>query len=454
MRLLLPGFLLLVLLLAGCSSPTGTASQPTRTVIPTEVPVLPPPGISPLLPSFPQDLTSTVGISPTIVATPTGDLPSPVLTSTLSLWTTEQGKALELVRELVQEFGEQVGVQVHVVAQSPDNMRIDLITALLTNKALPDIIWGNQDDLAELLIDGQLQPVGEVGGAGNFIPAAIMGATFEGQLWGMPISTQDFLLLFYNRAMVQQLPATTDELISLSGAFREANQYGMVAGWTEARWVLAWLNGFGGSPTTPDGMQPTLNTPQMLSTLNLLLELYLKTPGIGYAEGSTLFAGGQVAMAIDGDWAFPMYNLPGAGLDLGIAPMPRVPATGRLAASAPNISYLMFLRTLNGEKLILAHTLAGYLATPNVQTRIARTVQRLPALRVALATPAITSDPLLAAAAAQADEAIGLPPTRALRCALRGIESQLESAFTNEHEVDQQQILEAMQQTATACLSP
>jgi hypothetical protein len=58
---------------------------------------------------------------------------------------------------------------------------------------------------------------------------------------------------------------------------------------------------------------------------------------------------------------------------------------------------------------------------------------------------------VLAAAAAQAEEAIGLPPTLALRCALSGINVQL-PAFLSE-QIDQQAAATAMQQFAEACMA-
>jgi maltose-binding protein MalE len=287
---------------------------------------------------------------------------------------------------------------------------------------------------------------------GDFLPPAVASATLDGQLWGVPLSAQDMLLLLHNRALAAQPPATTDELIVMSRAFDDSENAGLVAAWDEAYWLLAWLNGFGGTLTTPDGRQPTLNTPQMVSALNLLRELYRAAPPDqqSYASGRDLFAAGQAALAIDGTWALPAYIGSDTLPDLGIAPLPRVPATGRRAAPPVSIAYLMLPHTLAGERLDRAQAFASYLVAPAAQERMAMTLQRLPTVREVLGIPAVTNDRVLSVAAIQAESAFGVPPTQAARCALLGINMQLEAVL--EEDADQQEIAEAMQQDAKLCL--
>jgi hypothetical protein len=60
-------------------------------------------------------------------------------------------------------------------------------------------------------------------------------------------------------------------------------------------------------------------------------------------------------------------------------------------------------------------------------------------------------NPLLAAAAAQAEDASGLPPTRGLRCALQAVNLQLRAVL--DETITQEQIAQAMQQSAEACMA-
>jgi maltose-binding protein MalE len=415
--------------LAACSLPPALSSTPAA--------------------EAPPEATSAV--APPLIRTPVPRrLPS--RPDGLLLWTTEQGNGLELVQQIAQDAGMRAGVAITVVPKESAALRLSLLTAASITEPLPDMIWGNQDDLADLLVDGQLQPVTLPGSAETYLPAGLASATADGKIWGQPLTLQGFLLLFYNKGLVQQVPATSDELIVQSRAANVEGRAGLVMGWNEAPWLLAWLNGFGGSPVSADGTQPTLNTPQMESALNVLKELIAAAPPqeSDYGRSQRLFAAGQVAYAMDGDWALPGYRAPGNNLDVGIAPLPRVPATNRSAGSVAGGSYLMFYREIDPNRLTQVQTIASYMAETDVQVRLATSLGRLPATRAALSAPALANEPVLAAAAAQAESASGLPPTRAARCALRAIDEQLPPLLAGR--IDQAESLSAMQRSAEACV--
>ncbi len=382
-------------------------------------------------------------------------LPPPEAANSLTIWMSDQEQSLEALRLLAHEFASQQGVTIEVVQKPPTTMRTDLIAANLADTPLPDLLWGTNDDLAELLLDGQLRPVDDLVARDAFLSAAATGATYNGKLWGVPVTIQDHLLLLHNRALAPQPPATTDDLIAQSRALNGPEQFGFVAAWSESRWLLAWLHGMGGAPTTPDGLQPTLNTPPMLQALDLLVELHKSTPPAvqSYADMRGWVLSGRVAVAVDGAWAVQEYQQLAPGVDLGVAPMPLVPATGRRAAPPPGGSYLMLPGNPDRppEQQAQALRFAQALAQPEAQRRTAHMLGRLPALRSLLNDPLITSDVALAAAAQHAEEASGLPPTKALRCAVHAIDAQLPPLLAGN--LNQQQAAEAMQQAADACMA-
>ncbi len=432
--------LFLSLFITACSMP---AVPPVATPSPEPDPA------TPTVPA-PTDQAVQVNTTPS-VAQPTAT-PEPLR---LIIWTTENAAGLDLLRALSDEYADAHDIIIEVIAKTPTALRVDMIANELAQDLPPDLIWGDQDDLAGLLIDGQLQPVNLPLEAEQFIPAVIASATHDAQVWGQPIVAQDYLLLLYNRAFIQQPPATTDELIVQARGVPDP-AVGIVAGWSEAHWLLAWLNGYGGAATTPDGMQPTLNTPQMIDALNLVRELRAAAPPDQrtYADASQLFSTGQVAFAIDGDWSLPVYRNEQPGLDIldiGVAPMPRIPATNRLAAPPMGATYVMFHALLSPDKQAQAYAFADFLSQPETQLRVALSLRRLPVLRSDLQNPQISADPDLAAAVAQADAASGLPPTRALSCALRAINLYLPGFLDNQ--TDQAQTAQSMQQSADECLS-
>jgi hypothetical protein len=112
--------------------------------------------------------------------------------------------------------------------------------------------------------------------------------------------------------------------------------------------------------------------------------------------------------------------------------------------------YLMYRVGLSGEQLEQAAALGAALARPPAQARIARELQWLPALRAALADPAVTQDPALSVAAAQVDGAPGLPPGQGLRCAWDAIRAELPPLLLSE--IEQADAAHMMQASAINCL--
>jgi arabinogalactan oligomer/maltooligosaccharide transport system substrate-binding protein len=422
---------ILICLLAACSpapAPIPTPAGPTS------------------LPSAPATPQPTAAPPVTAIVEPTAP------PGALVLWAAATGPQLEALQHLVADASRAVGAEVQVIGKSADGLHADLRANALSGLPPPDLIWGTQDDLGILQREGMLQPARDRLNAAAFIPATIAGATVEGQRWGTPLAAQGALLLLYNRRLVDSAPRTSDELIVAARRLTIGDHYGLVAGWVEPRWFVAWLTGMSGAALARDG-SPSLDTPQMVAALNLLKELRPSgpPPPSTYAEGAALFQQGRVAFAIDGDWSLADYRRYTDTLDLGIAPMPVVPATGRVAAGPLGGIYLMYGKTLAGTRLDLAITLGIALAQPAAQARIAHDLGLLPALRAALADPAVTGNPALAAAATQIDGAPGLPPTKALRCAWGAIKAELPPVLLGD--TAQEDAGGLMQASATNCMA-
>lgn len=406
-------------------------------------------GASPLPLPEPTALTTAP-----ILSTPTTPLPSAAIQSpppTLELWTTERGAALTLVGGFIADFQRETGVKVHLQAKTPVGLRADLVAAALSGTPLPQLFWGDQDDLAGLLADGQLQAFPAGAWEGASLPATLVGARRDGQVWGMPVTAQGTLFIVINRALTSKLPQTTDELIVASRAVHSDAHVGIVAGWAQARWLLAWLDGFGGSPTDATGLQPTLDTAEMRSALNLLLELRAATlpQQVNYLAGQQLFKHAEAAIIVEGDWALAGYQALEPKLDLEIGPLPLVPATGRSAQTPLGASYLMLQRDLAPAQVAQAQALGEYVRRNDIQVRLAETLGRLPAVQQSLVDPTLKSNPHVNAALVHALTAPGLPPTQAARCALQAIEDWLPALIEGKRTQDE--TAQEMQRAAEAC---
>lgn len=409
------------------------APEPTATI--------PPPTPSPTVAPTPRPTQ----------APPVTSLPQPTPEpGELVLWAAVTEAQQEPLRQLIEQVSKMLEIEVQLTTKSTDALQADLHAALIADLPLPDLVWGTQDDLGILARQGLIQPAKDDLAADQFILATISGATLDNQRWGTPLAAQGALYLLYNRKLVGEAPQTTDALIVAARNQTTGNRFGLVAAWAEPRWLAAWLNGAGGTTLGGDG-QPTLNTEEMIAALNLLKELRRTgpPPPSTYADGVKLFREGRAAFAIDGDWAIESYRQYTDTLDLGIAPMPLFSATGRAAAAPLNGIYLMYNADLAGVQLERAYALANALTQPEVQVQIARDLALLPALRAALADPALHDIPTIVAA--RVENATGLPPTQALRCAWSAISILLPPVLLGE--VDQEDAGRLMQDRANNCIA-
>ena len=168
----------------------------------------------------------------------------------------------------------------------------------------------------------------------SFASPALTGATRDGHLWGLPDSAGLHLLLFYNRDLIAVPPENTDELYAVAESFTEEGRWGLAVNSYDPLWVVPWLWAYGGWLTDGDGV-PTLDIPPMVSALTLYLSWQGRLTGVApvttYVEARELFAAGQAAMLIDGEWAIGELSQLGE-IDWGVAPLPVVGETGQPAA--------------------------------------------------------------------------------------------------------------------------
>jgi maltose-binding protein MalE len=426
--------LLLALMLLGACDMVRTPQPPPSaipTATPRPTPAPPPPTEAPPITALPQ---------------PT---PEPSALSVWAVGTEAQADALQRVSE---GAAAQAGVDVHVTVKSPDTLQADVRSNALAGLPQPDLFWGSQEDLGLLQRDELITTATDGQSTDAFIPATVAAATLDGQRWGTPLAADGFLLLLYNKKIAAAAPQTTDALIVASRDIKNSGKVGLVSAWAEPRWFVAWLTGTGGALVGPYGA-PTLDTPQVIAALNMLKELRVGGPSTPstYDDGVALFTQGGAAFNIDGNWAIDDYRQYTDTLDLGVARMPLVPGTGRIAAPPLNGVYLMYGKDLTATRRPKAAMLMNALLAPAGQAALARELHMLPAKTSALGDEAVQSDPVLSKAAAQLDGAVGLPATKGVRCAFRVLAVALPEVLLGEWTPEQ--ATEHMQTDATACVS-
>lgn len=162
-------------------------------------------------------------------------------------------------------------------------------------------------------------------------------------LWGVPLSFKS-LALFYRQDLIAEPPRTTDDLLALCRRFAaepsRPRRYGLVYEAGSFFYHAAWLHGLGGTilQTGPDGkVQPRLDTKEELAALRFVAEMASRGD-IPEEMTSVLvtqfFNEGRAAVVINGPWFIGEIQ---KDVPYGVAPMPRMSQTGRLAAPLTSI---------------------------------------------------------------------------------------------------------------------
>jgi len=340
----------------------------------------------------------------------------------ITLWTTEEAGPLEFVEGLTTAYEEaNPDVSVTTIFHAPENMVNDVLTAAIGGQA-PDLLWTQADHVGPLTAAGQIAPLDDLVDVGAYVPAAVEVVTVDGQVWGVPNSFGNALVLYYNKDMIAEPPANTDELIELAAANTDvdSSKYGLVYDQTQSFWLTPWLGGFGASVFDEEGM-PALGSDAMVEALTFLQDLKW-THGVmpldtNIDTANALWLGGDAAMTINGDWSLGQFA-DQLGDSLGIAPIPEV-VGGDWPAPWLSGKYLMVpSATAEDEaKAAIVSDIIHFLNNEENQVAMVEALARIPGNAVAIEDPVVTDDPVISGFAAAASNGTQQPINLEMNCA-------------------------------------
>jgi maltose-binding protein MalE len=271
-------------------------------------------------------------------------------------------------------------------------------------------VYGPSDQVGPFTIMDLILPLDEIWGDdlfGRFLPAAF--DTLGGHIYALPDQIGNHLTLVYNRALVDVPPRDTDALIATGKALTSdldddgrVDRYGLAMNLIEPFWLAPWLGGFGGWVMNDD-REPTLDSEAMAAALRFMRDLKhehgIMPPESSYEIMDTMFKEGRVAMIVNGPWSWQSYI--DAGIELGIAPLPVVSATGQ--SPSPMVATKGYSINMNADpsKAELVRALMLHLTGDEVQTDLVRELRILPSLASVYEREVIAEDPILAASGEQ-----------------------------------------------------
>lgn len=265
---------------------------------------------------------------------------------TVTLWTGANRDHAAL-REVADRFEADLGIPVVIEEVDPD------LPAKFQQAAAagdgPDLVMWAHDRFGEWASGGLIAPTNpSPSWAEGVLPTAMEAVTFDGSTWGWPVSAEAVHLI-YNRAFVDEPPASFEEV-------REVEVPDGVApimwDYTNTYFTFPLMMAGGGFAFervdgSYDGSRTGVNVEgaaRGAAVLDGLVEDGIMPQGVDYGVMDAAMNRGEVAMVLNGPWAW--NALRDAGIDFGVAPIPTVdgnpapPFLGVLAiavnAASPN----------------------------------------------------------------------------------------------------------------------
>ena len=229
------------------------------------------------------------------------------------------------------QFTQQSGVK--VVVQHPEAAPDKFQAAAAAGKG-PDIMCWAHDRVGEWAKSGLIVPVRPPQRIRAEIDDAAWAAFgYRGQTWGYPLAIEAVGLI-YNKKMVPTAPQSFEDVIKLDQQLRatsNGSKSAILWAYNQSFFSWALLAGPGGFVFGRDA-QGNLN-PQQVGVNNagalqgaLMIERLIKNghmpKGARYSEMEGAFSRGQVAMMINGPWAWD--NVRKVGIDFGVASIPSI----------------------------------------------------------------------------------------------------------------------------------
>lgn len=277
--------------------------------------------------------------------------------------------------------------------------------------AAPDMFIFAHDKVgvfAEMGILAPIEPLLAQDALANYLSMTLDAATYQDTLYQLPLYFET-LLFMYNRRYMQddEVPTTTDGLLAYMEANTGRGRYGFVEQHSTAYYSAAWIHGFGGSIIDGNGT-PFPDAEAVKEALGYHLQFVDLMPGeTEYNTVNTLFLEGKADATIGGPWMVPSARE--AGIDLGIAAMPVVDATGEALAPYSGVQGIHVLRYAAQNKTDAVKQLLAALTDPAIGTSLALASGCAPANTLCYDDERVANDALVQAMRATAGIAVPMP---------------------------------------------
>ena len=314
-------------------------------------------------------------------------------------------------------------IRVDQLFKETEELRSGFIIAAIAGQG-PEIVYGPSDQVGPFQIMDIILPLDSLFDKQyleQFDPKAL--TYYNGRLYKIADKLGNHLTLVYNKKLVPVPPVTDKELIAMGKALTidkngdgRIDQYGLAWNYTEPFFFIPFLTGFGGW-IMDENDQPTLNTRGTVDGLKFIKDLrdvHKMIPNeADYNIADALFKDGNAAMIINGDWSWAGYQK--AGLDIGVAPLPKITSTGLWSGTMVSPKGFSINANISDEKKKLVIELIRYLTSEENQMEATRTLFTMPTHKNVIKSEFVQSNEILRNSQIQIDHGNPMPVVPELR---------------------------------------
>jgi maltose-binding protein MalE len=285
----------------------------------------------------------------------------------LTLWVYDDGR-LEVLNQLGAEFEAEYGVKLAVEVVDLSEIRNTMTLGAASGEG-PDMIIIPHDNLGPLVENGAAAPIDLGDKAQYFLPNAIDGFTYNGQLYGLPLAVEN-IGFFRNTDLVPDAPTTWAEVAEIGQQLFDEGRIDSAIGFPDLTYnsypVYTSFGGFifgrdeNGSFTTADiGMNNT-GMVEGLTWIKSLMDAGIVSTNIDWEASHVLFETGRSAFIMTGPWAINRFQT--AGVPYAISAFPAAEAGGE--PGYPFLGVQGLVVNASKDNVLLAQTFAvDFLAT-------------------------------------------------------------------------------------------
>lgn len=324
----------------------------------------------------------------------------------LTYWSGFTGGDKQAYLDLIKKFNDtHPDIQVDYQLQPWDSIAQKLPTAIASG-AGPDLATPdyNVATLQQYVANGLALPLDDLIPAvgQGVLPQSVVDAfSVDGKLYAAPANFAT-LLLYYNKDLLKAAgiaaPPTTmtelqDDAVKLSNG---SDQYGIALAdnATIQMWpVLIWSDGGDLIANKCSALADPKTVGTVAKWAGLIVDKKISPVGLTGQDADNLFAAGKAAFEINGPWAAGEYK----AINFGVAPVP-VGASGKPVTLASTVPTIVSAKTAHPKE---AQVFLAWWLSKDTQAQLSTAAAYAPSRTDMASDPSITSNPTVAAFAAQ-----------------------------------------------------